>query len=184
LYLSGSLIFYIVMSKFNISAINACGALLLSIIATISCSPKIEHFKIDTNNVLYLTSPVITEVLFSDYLSENKEHGYLFIFTDAECSSCLFEIGWWAEFVKNHPKFDPIFIAKARYLADFLDHLNYHNYKFSVYHDNESLVFIDNKFVNGIEVVMTDNSLNILYKGTFAKGKKIKKAYKELVRKF
>ena len=158
-------------------------ASLLLMIAATSCSPKIEPFKIDVNNVLYLTSPAISEVLFSDYLADRSDYGYLFIFTDTGCSSCMFEIGWWSELVKKHPKLDPIFIARAKYIADFLDYLYYHNYKFSVYHDNESLVFINNKLVNGIKVVMTDNNLNILYKGISAKEERFKKAYEELIQR-
>ena len=146
----------------------------------ISCSSKVKSFRIDTNNILYLTYPTISEVLFSEYLEKRESCGYLFIFTDAECSSCLFEVGWWNTFVGKYPKLEPVFIAKARYINNFLDHLNFNKYEFAVYHDDDFSVFADNHLADKTEVVMTDNDLNILYIGMPEKDKKFDKMYKSI----
>lgn len=109
---------------------------------------------------------VRSEVLLGDFIENNKF--YMFLYINLDCSICLFELEWWLKFSSDYKLFTIIFIVHTEnpLLMTTFSQIKLYDYPFIL--DNQFKLYKDNKLSDN-ELIITDDSLNCLYRGDPAK---------------
>jgi len=140
--------------------LKCCVICFIFILVLFGCN----KFHISQNTILYtLIEKNSQESFLSQHLQDNEK--YVFLFIDVDCGVCMFELKWWISFLDAHKKIKPLFVvnSKKNNLLEFIIFSDLKKYPIIL--DNNFKICTENAITSSKIIVITDSSLNILYKG-------------------